>query len=71
MSLPLHDVGSVKVSEVAHSYLSARATQKHTTVVALVRELVEEYVTSELHVFTVAEQTHKSKELGAILGDSQ
>ena len=71
MSLPLHDVGSVKISEAAHSYLSARATQKHTTLVALIRELVEEYVASELHVFSVAYQTHKSKELGAILGDAQ
>lgn len=71
MSIPLHDVGSVKISEAAHSYLAARAAQKNITVVAMVRELVEEYVTTELHIFSVAGETHRSKQLGEILGDSQ
>lgn len=71
MSLPLHDVGSVKVSEIAHSYLSARATQKHSTVVALIRDLVEDYVTSELHVFSVADENHMTKQLGKISGNNQ
>ena len=71
MSIPLHDVGSVKISEAAHSYLSARAAQKNITVVAMVRELVEEYVNTELHTFNVAAETHKAKQLGAILGDFQ
>ena len=71
MSIPLHDAGSVKISETAHSYLKARADQKHTTVVALIRDLVEDYVSSELHVFSVADQLHESKQLGKITGDSQ
>jgi tRNA A22 N-methylase len=71
MSLPLHDLGSVKISETAHSYLSARALQKNITVVAMVRELVEGCVTSELHTFNVADETHKSKQMGGILGDMQ
>jgi len=71
MSIPLHDIGSVKISERSHSYLSARATQKKTTVVALVRELVESFVEDEFHVFSMAGQNHIAKQLGEILGDSQ
>lgn len=71
MSTPLHDVGSVKISEAAHSYLAARATQKHTTVVALVRALVEDHVADELHVFSMADENHMAKQLGKITRDSQ
>lgn len=70
MSTPLHDVGSVKISERDHSYLSARASQQNTTIVALIRDLVSKYVDSEIHVVIVADETHRAKELGTILGDS-
>lgn len=70
MSIPLHDIGSVKISERSHSYLSARAEQNHSTVVALIRELVEAHVDSELLVFSMADQKHIAKQLGAITGDA-
>lgn len=40
MSLPLKDLGSIKVSEEAHSYLKARSDASATDVVAsLAREI--------------------------------
>jgi hypothetical protein len=71
MSLPLHDIGSVKISERAQSYLAARADQQKSTIVALIRDLVESHVSSELHVFSMADQKHIAKQLGKITGDTQ
>lgn len=71
MSLPLHDIGSVKISERAHSYLAARADQQKSSVVALIRGLVESHVDSEFDVFSMADQKHIAKQLGKITGDSQ
>jgi hypothetical protein len=69
MSLPLHDLGSVKVSEQAHSYLRARATKRVMDVTALVREIVELHVADELGVFSMADKLHEAKGLGKIVGD--
>lgn len=69
MSLPLKDLGNLKVSERAHSYLRARALSKRVDLISLVRELVEAHVAEELHVFSMASDIHKSKELGEITGD--
>lgn len=69
MSLPLHDLGSVKVSEVAHSYLRARALSKRTDVTTLVRDLVEAHVNEELHVVSVAQDIHEAKGFGKMTGD--
>jgi len=71
MSLPLHDLGSIKVSETAHSYLRARAISKRMDVAALVRDLVEAHVAEELRVISVANEIHLSKQLGKITGDSE
>jgi len=69
MSLPLHDLGSIKVSESAHSYLRARALKKKCDLAALVRELVEAYVVDEMHVATLAAEIHEAKGFGKIIGD--
>ena len=69
MSLPLKDLGNLKVSERAHSYLRARALSKRIDLLALVRELVEAHVAEELHVISMANEIHKSKELGEIMED--
>jgi hypothetical protein len=70
MSLPLHDLGSIKVTERDHSYLRARALSKKTDVAALVRQIVHEYVSAEMEVFTLAKGIHEAKGLGVIEGDS-
>ena len=71
MSTPLHDCGKVYVSEVAHSYLRARATQKRVDLVTFIRELVEAHVADELHVLSMANDIHNAKGLGGIHKDSQ
>lgn len=68
MSLPLHDLGSIKVSESAHSYLRARALKKKYDLSTLVRELVEAYVADELHVCSMAGEIHEAKGFGKIDG---
>jgi hypothetical protein len=69
MSLPLHDLGSVKVSERDHSYLRAVSLSKRIDVTTLVRDWIEERVNEELHVHTVAQQIHEAKGFGKINGD--
>ena len=71
MSLPLHDLGSIKVSEQAHSFLKARALKSKTEIATLVRGLIHDYVSSELDVFRIANDVHESKELGGILEDNK
>lgn len=70
MSLPLRDLGSIKVSEQAHSYLRAKALSQQCDVATLVRNLVHDFVLRELEVFKVANEIHQSKELGGIMDDN-
>jgi hypothetical protein len=71
MSLPLHDLGNVKVDERTHSMLRARAMAKRIDLSAFVRELLDNWATEELHVFSMAADLHESKGFGAIHGDSK
>lgn len=71
MSLPLHDLGSVKVSERDHSYLRAVSIAKRIDLTTLVRDWMSERVDEELHIHTVAGQIHEAKGLGKINGDSR
>lgn len=71
MSLPLHDLGNVKVDETTHSLLRARALSKRMDVTALARELLDAWASEELHVLSMANEIHKAKELGEITGDKK
>ena len=71
MSLPFADLGSLKVSQEVQSVLAAKAKLKRTTVVALVREIVESYINEELHVFIMASEIHETKGFGKLSGGSQ
>ena len=69
MSPPLKDCGSVKISEAAHSYLRALATSKNIDLVALIRQIIEAKVIEDFHVFSMAQEIHSAKQLGAIAED--
>lgn len=69
MSLPLHDLGNVKVNEATHSLLRARAMSKRMDLTSFTREILDSWATEELHVFSIANEIHKAKELGEITGD--
>ena len=69
MSLPLKDLGSVKVSERSHAYLHARADVKRLDVVALVRDLIEQYVEDELHISSLANDRITVQEASEIRRD--
>lgn len=71
MSLPLHDLGSVKVTETTHSMLRARALAKRIDLTAFVRELLDQWANEELHVFSVAQDLHESKGFGKITKDCE
>ena len=71
MSLPLHDVGSVKVTERTHSYFAACAEKQYSTVVAVMREVLERHVSEKLDAVSLAEEIHKSKQLGKLTRDNQ
>lgn len=69
MSLPLHDLGNVKVKERTHSLLRARAMSKRMDINAITREILDAWADEELHVFSVAAHIHQAKELGEILSE--
>jgi hypothetical protein len=69
MSLPLHDLGSIKVSEQAHSYLKAKALSLQIDLATLVRNMVHEQVLREIEVFRVAGSIHEAKGFGKITED--
>lgn len=71
MSLPLRDLGSIKVSEQAHSYLRAEAADARLDVAALVRDLVEAHVRRRLSVLRMAQDIHEAKGLGEIDGGAE
>ncbi len=71
MSLPLHDLGSIKVSEQVHSYLRAKAQGHRVDVATLVRNIVHEHVLREIEVFRVANEIHQAKGLGGIAEDRE
>lgn len=61
MSLPLIDIGKVKVSEEAHSYLSAEAQITQRDIVAIARAVLEEYARTRIHVANLAEAKLRAK----------
>ena len=69
MSLPLRDLGNIKVSETTHSLLRARAMSKRVDLAAFARELLDAWANEELHVFSIANEIHQAKELGEITGE--
>lgn len=71
MSLPLKDIGSVKLTERDHSFLRAEALFTNTEVTALVRNLVHEYVSRRIDVLRLADDIHQSKGLGRVLEDTE
>lgn len=71
MSLPLKDIGSVKLTERDHSFLRAEALSTNTDVIALVRQLVHEYVSKRIDVLRLADEIHQSKGLGGVLDDRE
>lgn len=71
MSLPLHDLGNVKVDETTHSLLRAEALQRRMDVSALAREVLDGWAADRLHIYRVANDIHKAKELGEIWGDAR
>lgn len=71
MSLPLKDIGSVKLSERDHSFLRAEAMLTNVEVTTLVRNLVHEYVNKRIEVLRLSDDIHQSKGLGKILEDNE
>ena len=71
MSLPLKDIGSVKLSERDHSFLRAEALTMNIELTALVRNLVHEYVSKRIEVFRLADELHQAKGYGRVLEDNE
>lgn len=71
MSLPLKDIGSVKLSERDHSFLRAEALTLNVELTSLVRNLVHEYVSKRIDVLRLANDLHQSKGLGGVLEDNE
>lgn len=71
MSLPLHDLGSIKVSEVTHSLLKAEAMSQNMETSSLARAVLDKWAADRLHVLSLADQLHEAKGFGKITGESK
>lgn len=71
MSLPLQDLGSVKVEQLAHSMLKAKADVLGVPVVTLVTRILHDWTKQELDVFRIAQTIHEGKGYGEILNDNR
>lgn len=71
MSMELHDVGSVKLTERDYAYLEAEAEGLGTNVVTLVRQIVHEHVQKKFSTMSVAASKYTRKGFGDIFKDSQ
>ena len=61
MSLPLIDIGKVKVSEETHSYLAAESQITNMAVVEIARRVLEEYANTRFHVARLADAKQRAK----------
>lgn len=71
MSLPLRDVGSVKLPEHVHSYLQAQQLVNSIPVVTQITRLVTERIEKELRILNLANGIHRDKGLGEIMSDTE
>lgn len=71
MSLELHDLGSVKISQRAHALYKAKAMALGVDVVSVIRQVIHEAAQKEFDAMSVAAEIYKSKGLGDILKDSR
>lgn len=69
MSLPLQDLGSVKVEQLDHSILKAEADVLGMPVVTLATRILHDHVQRQLEVYRMANALHESKGHGEILSD--
>ena len=69
MSAPLVDVSKFKVTEETHAYFSAESFVAGQNINELMRDVLEKYVATRLHVAKVTDAKLKSKGLPGILGD--
>ena len=69
MSIPLQDVGNLKLPQHIHSFQAAKGEITGKTMKDLIRDYVEKVVTLEIHIFSLANDKHKSRGFGEILGD--
>ncbi len=69
MSIELQDLGKVKVSQQAHSFIKAQAEVSGRDVVEVARDLIHEALQNRFDIFRIADAIHKSKGLGEILRD--
>ena len=71
MSLELHDLGSVKISQRAHALFKARASILGVDVVTIIRQVIHDAAQKEFNTMSLAADIYKSKGPGDIFKDGQ
>lgn len=69
MSIPLQDIGSVKVGQATHSWLKAVSQVRGLDVTTVARQILDEHASRVLHEASLAQKIHHSKGFPAISGD--
>lgn len=69
MSIPLQDIGNIKVSQATHSWLKAVSQVRGLDVTTVARQVLDEYASRLLHEASLARKIHTSKGYTEISGD--
>lgn len=69
MSLPLQDVGNIKVDQATHSWLKAESQIRGLEMTTIIRQIVYNHASSALLVANLAQEIHRCKGFEEIVSD--
>lgn len=69
MSIPLQDIGNIKVSQSTHSWLKAVSQVRGLDVTTVARQVLDEHASKVLHEASLAQKIHSGKGFSEIAGD--
>jgi hypothetical protein len=66
MSLPLQDIGNIKVEQSTHSWLKAVSQVRGLEVTSIVRQILDSHASQQLQEAILAQEIHQRKGLEEI-----
>ncbi|MDO9252584.1 MAG: hypothetical protein Q7U48_13675 [Hydrogenophaga sp.] len=69
MSIPLQDIGSVKVGQATHSWLKAVSQVRGLDVTTVARQILDDHANKVLQEASLAQKIHSGKGFSEIAGE--
>lgn len=71
MSIPLQDLGNIKVDQSTHSWLKAVSQVRGLEVTTIVRQILDAHANQQMQEAILAQEIHRRKGLEEISGNSK